>query len=238
MNFTLTESTIDVLKNFARINSQITLKKGTDQRTFHPSRSFIADVVLDSPIPVECVIYNLNQLLGVIDIGKTDKYPDIQFGETSLVVKGGISSITIPYADPVAVTPTPTHKFVMEEQYAKFGFNNHLWTKISKTSAILKASTLEFEITNGKLQLNLIDEKARGMARASFDFSTAVVSPSAPNGSWVVSFDTLELMTGDYEVEIGIMNSPQIKNKLFGAFFKLQNSHTISYITSGLPVSK
>ena len=68
--YTLTDSTLEILKNFANINTQATFKAGTFQRACNQSRNFIADVELSDPLPVECSLYELNRLLGIIDTCK------------------------------------------------------------------------------------------------------------------------------------------------------------------------
>lgn len=233
--YTLDKQTVSVLKNFSRINEQMVFRAGTFQRTCHSSQGFLADVELDVPIPVDCALYDVNNLLGIIDIG-TDgaKYPTLEFGENSLVVKSDYSSVTLPYANKAVVAAVPDYKFTMAEPFASFTLPNSKWSKIKSVASILEAEQLEFDIIDGKFGLSLMSRKDKGKGNAAFTLPDEVVHSGIPNNTWVVSLQTLELLPGDYHVVFGnITSTKSATTKLFGALFTLLNGPKVTYISAG-----
>ena len=59
----LSKGTIDVLKNFSGINSQILVKKGSVLRTISAQKTIMAQATVEDEFPVDFAIYDLPQLL-------------------------------------------------------------------------------------------------------------------------------------------------------------------------------
>ena len=106
-SYQLNDTTVEILKNFASINTQVVFQTGSAQRACNETRNFIADVELPEPLPQSCALSELNRLLGIIDVCKTDKLPSITFGKSSLVVTHDHGSVNIPYAHSDVVSKPP-----------------------------------------------------------------------------------------------------------------------------------
>lgn len=236
-NFTLDDTTLEILKNFANINSQAVFKQGHAQRTCNPSRNFIADVELSQPLPVDCAIYELNRVLGVIDTCKSTALPALEFGESALLVHHDHGEVTIPYAHTDVVATPPPHKFHMVNPIASFDLPLSLWTKIKRLASTLQIATLHLIIDKkGQLKLRLVNDKDKGgdaSGSAMFEMpNTKVDNPS--QNTWAVKFDSLELLPGDYTVELGDIGTSASSNVLFGIFFRLNDpTKKVTYLTSG-----
>ena len=238
-NYPLSEASLDILKNFAAISEQVQFKAGTSQRTCNSTRNFIADVELPEPLPIDCSLYNLNRLLGIIDTCKGSALPDLTFGETSLVVTHDNGEVTLPYAHESVVAAPPVYTFVLSKKFASFDLPAALWTKIKRTAAVLQTTSLQFTIKDGKLTLKLINDKDKGgdsIGWGSYNMPNTVVTDGIKSNVWVVKFDALEFLPGDYNVEIGDVsfNTATGESSLFGAFFTLADpKKNVRYLTSG-----
>ncbi len=237
-SYVLSDWTVEILKNFAKINNQVVFKAGNAQRVCNDTRNFIADIELTDPLPQECSLYDLNRLLGVIDICRTDKLPTIAFGSSALIVKQAHGSVTIPYAHADVVAAPPDTKFYMKKPIASFDLPHELWTKIIKTAAVLQTTSL-YIIVNaaGELIMKLVNEKDKGgdaLGSASYKMPNTQVYEAIEN-TWSVKFDVLHLMTGNYTVEVGeIGNTMASTTTLFGMFFRLNDpTKKVTYLTSG-----
>jgi len=239
MNYPLSESAVEILKNFAAISEQVQFKAGTAQRTCNSTRNFIADVELPEALPLDCSLFNLNRLLGIIDTCKGAKLPELTFNETSLVVTHADGEVTLPYAHDGVVTAAPVYTFTLSKKFAEFDLPVALWTKIKRTAAVLQTTSLQFTIKDGKLTLKLINDKDKGgdsIGWGSYNMPNTVVSEGIKSNIWVVKFDALELIPGDYKVEIGEVSFQTAtgESSLFGAFFTLADpKKNVRYLTSG-----
>lgn len=235
--YILTDATVEILRNFANINDEATFTAGHAQRACNPSRNFIADVELADALPVDCSIYELNRLLGIIDTCKGDALPTLTFGETSLVVNHEHGEVTLPYAHADIMAKPPAKSFFMADQIASFDLPLTLWNKIKKTAAVLHTSALHIIVTkSGDLKLRLVNEKDKGgdsSGSAEFNMPNTLIDKKGAN-TWMVKFDVLQLLPGDYTVTIGDVGGSTSSEKIFGMFFTL-NSPTkkVTYLTSG-----
>jgi hypothetical protein len=227
-SYVLNDTTVEILKNFASINNQVVFKEGNLQRACNDTRNFIADVELPDALPQECALYELNRLLGIIDTCKTDKLPTINFGSSALVVKHDHGSVTIPYAHADVVAAPPAVQFHLPQE---------LWTRIKRTAAVLQTTSLHIIVNaQGELVLKLVNEKDKGgdaMGSASYNMPNTVVSEATEN-TWAVKFDALELLPGNYTVEVGEIGNNTNSSTLFGMFFRLNDPNKkVTYLTSG-----
>ena len=236
-SYVLSDSTVEILKNFANINNQVVFKAGNAQRACNDTRNFIADIELSEPLPQECSLYELNRLLGIIDTCRTDKLPTIAFGSSALVVEHAHGSVTIPYAHSDVVAAPPATKFHMKKPIASFNLPHDLWTRIKKTAAVLQTTSLYIVVNAaGELVMKLVNEKDKGgdaSGSASYNMPNTQVQEAIEN-TWSVKFDALQLMTGDYTVEVGEIGNNTSANSLFGMFFRLNDpTKKVTYLTSG-----
>lgn len=236
--FTLDDATLAVFKNFANINTQVVFKQGREQRACNPSRNFVADVELAHPLPVNCAIYELNRVLGVIDTCKDTGLPELEFGTAALTIRHAHGEVTIPYAHADVVAAPPPTKFQMIKTIATFNLPLTLWTKIKRLASTLEINYLHLIMTSqGELKVKLVNDKDKGgdaSGSATFDMPNTTVHATDAN-VWAVKFDSLELLPGDYTVEMGeIIGNASSSSTIFGVFFTLNDpTKNISYVTSG-----
>ncbi len=240
--YKLSPATLDILANFCRINEQVILKQGTSQRTSNGNKNFIADVELDTPIPMECAIYNLNRLMGILSTcGKDDT--SILFAEHGMTVKHQYGKTYIPFAHPQLVAKVPGNKFFMANQVAQFSLPLSLWQVMQKQASILDFNTLQIILNDDKVfSLRLVNDKTTSgtavsdQLQATFTVPDLVVDDAAEPNVWSVKFDVLALMPGNYTVSVGYLGSDRAPEgtTLFGMVFDLQDpTKKVTYITAG-----
>lgn len=241
-NFPLSDAALELFKNFANINPQVKFDVGVSQRVCNTSRNFIADVDLPDPIPVECALFDLNRLLGIIDTCKSATLPDLVFGEQNLTITHEHGKVTLPYAHMAVIVEPPNHKFILAKQFATFDLPNALWIKIKRTASVLQTTTIQFTIdAAGTLAVKLVNDKDKGgesIGWGSYNMPNTVVEPGVPAATWAFKFDALELLPGDYTVAIGdvtgVGDQTGKSTTIFGAFFTLNDpTKRVVYLTSG-----
>ena len=87
----LSENTMNVLKNFASINSGVVLNKGNVQRTISPEKSILVEATVEDDLPEKFGVYDLNQFLGNVT---TLKNPELNFTKDYVTMDDGEFSLT------------------------------------------------------------------------------------------------------------------------------------------------
>ena len=79
----ISNETIQLLKNFAAINSNILIRKGKTLSTISTAKNIFAKATVAEDFPVEVPVYDLNSLLALLTLMENQ---DVEFGEKSLTI--------------------------------------------------------------------------------------------------------------------------------------------------------
>ena len=114
----LSEQTLDTLKNFANINTNILIKKGNELSTISTMRNIFAKAEITEEFTNEFGIYDLNQFLSVVtSLDKTNISLDDKF--MTIASEGSKSKAKYFYSDP-SVIVSPTKDVTMPEADVTF----------------------------------------------------------------------------------------------------------------------
>lgn len=152
----LTESTIAILKNFSGINHSILLREGNQLRTISPEKTVMATATVKETFPVECAIYDLNRLLGVLTLFKN---PDVQFEESHVTVVDGNNSVKIVYADPSIIICAPEKDIKLPSEDIKFTLREDQMSQLFKASSVVGVPDITVRGSNGVLSIVAHDKK-------------------------------------------------------------------------------
>ena len=92
----LSQSTKDILSNFASINPSISVKKGNTVTTLAPDKTICAFVDVEEKFPTPFSIYDLSGFLNMLTLFSE---PDLSFKDTFVEVAAGKSKCVYTYAD-------------------------------------------------------------------------------------------------------------------------------------------
>ena len=70
----LSEATTNVLKNFSDINQNILVKQGDTLNTMSTMKNIIGTAKIEESFEREFGIYDLNEFLGVMSLGKRSRF--------------------------------------------------------------------------------------------------------------------------------------------------------------------
>ena len=98
MTVTLSKTTLDVLKNFATINSSIVFRKGSTLRTISNAENILAKCTSEEVFPVDFAIYDLSQFLSGITLFDN---PQLDFTSDDFVrIVGNGRAVKYYFSDP------------------------------------------------------------------------------------------------------------------------------------------
>lgn len=193
----LSKQSIDILKNFNSINSNLHIIQGKDQITLSPTRNIMVEAEFDEEFPVEFAIWDLSKFLGTLSLFDD---PELTFGEKHVKISSGSSNVVYHYAEPKLVRGCrPDKELNIPEMVINFEISNREFIDLQRASSVLKLPDLC--ITNSKNGIDIIAMDKNDPTSNSYSITVSEDKTDA-NFKMYLKSEYLKLLPGDYSVEI------------------------------------
>ena len=207
----LSKATMDVLKNFASINSNILVSPGNVLTTVSPMKNLMGKATVEESFDVEFGIWDLNKFLGTVSLFSD---PHLTFEEDHVIIsnESNTSRVVYHYSEPSLLT-TPPRDVNMPEGVLRFEFTESELSEVMKASSVLQLPDLK--ITGGEESddvLLVLTDKSDPTSN-SYTVST-VGNPVDGISSYSFYFkvESLKILPGTYTVEISDKSVSQFTN--------------------------
>jgi hypothetical protein len=210
----LTESTMNVLKNFSTINENIVFEPGLEIKTISEAKNIIGKATIDNEFSSEFGIYQLPEFLNTLAL--CDE-PTLDFEKdfVSIGDNAGVSRAKFFFSNPEVLT-RPTKDIVMPSADVSFTLTAETLAKVKRAASVLGHTEVTVSVINDVLCLTVVDSAND----TSNTFSVDVVGEyTSANFKFIWSIDNLRIIPGDYKVELS--------SKLISHFANQQ--HPIEY---------
>ena len=216
----LSKDTLDTLKNFATINTNILVREGNTLSTISTGKNIFARAEIKETFPREFAVYDLNSLLSLLTVMEDT---DVDFGDESLKVTKGSSVFEYFYADPNIIVSAPD-KSIEVDNFFQFDLTKEDIDMILKAAAITAAPMLSV-IGDGTQVVITVGDPATpksnsfrqviGQTDKKFDARLAVENFKVIPGSYSVilsekKFMFLESSKGDTKYWLALERSSEI----------------------------
>jgi len=205
---TISKQTLDILKNFASINSGIIVNEGNTLNTLSSTKNILAEAKVNETFPKQFAIWDLNKFLGTVSLFKD---PEFAFEDTYITVRSGKSSVRYYYCDPRLVTST-SKKISMPKPVVKFDLSAKDFSEIIKAASVLQVGQLCVRSSDDgtKIQLAAVDK-----SDVTSNFYSVDVGENTSGGTFEFIFDVenLKILPGDYTVAISEKVVSSFSNK-------------------------
>ena len=171
--------TIQFLKNFAAINSNILIRKGKTLSTISTAKNIFARVTVTKDFPVEVPVYDLNSLLALLTLMENQQ---VDFGEKSLTISKDNGKFEYFYSNASVIVAAPDKNIEIDEHF-KFNLSSEDVNMIMKAAAITSSPTITISSKGDDVSLTIGDKKndtantykkVIGKSEHSFDCHMAV----------------------------------------------------------------
>jgi hypothetical protein len=195
----ISKTTLEVLKNFATVNSNILVRQGNVLSTISTGKNIFARAVVDETFDKEFAIYDLNSLLALLTLMEDT---DVEFGDESLKVIKGSSEFEYFYADPNIIVSAPDKTIDVDDFYS-FDLSSENLGMIMKAAAITGAPMLSIVASGGKVTLTVGDpstpksnsfKQVIGDATVEFDARLQIENLKVVPGSYKVTISKKKFM--------------------------------------------
>ena len=204
----LTDNTVNILKNFSGINSNILIKPGDTIRTLSPMKNIMAEAKIDEEFERQIGIWDLNQFLGTISLLETPEF-DFEDGYVDIAGNNG-ASVRYYYSAPELLTSTDK-SITMPDLAIEFDLNQKDLLEIQKASAVLGLSDLCVQSSGDTLQVVAIDKKTPSSNTYSIDVGE--VFEDTPLFKFYFKVENLKMLSGDYNVKIAKSSVAEFSHK-------------------------
>ena len=204
----LNQHTIDTLKNFAGINTNILIKEGDELSTISTMRNIFARAKVSDSFTNQFGIYDLNEFLSAVsgfskpELTLKDKYLTISS-------EGSRSKVKYYYSDP-SVIVSPQKEVNMPEADVTFSLRESNYKELLKMAAILKSPDLALIGTKGgDIILKVCDKKND----TSNSFDIVVGQGATADYTFYFKVENMKMLDGDYDVSVSSKSISHFKNK-------------------------
>ena len=158
MTVTLSRTTLDVLKNYATINSSIVFRKGNTLRTISNAENILSQFTSEEMFPTDFAIYDLSQFLSGITLFDN---PKLDFTSDDYVRIGSSGrSVKYYFSDPeITLKSAPEKNVNFPGADIQFNLTADDLIALQKASAVYSLPDMSFQSNNGRIRLLLSDKE-------------------------------------------------------------------------------
>jgi hypothetical protein len=175
----ISNETIQILKNFAAINSNIMIRKGKTLSTISTAKNIFAKADVVEDFPTEVAVYDLNSLLALLTLMENQ---NVEFGDKSLNISKDNGKFEYFYSSPTVIVAAPDKSIEIDNHY-QFKLSSEDVNMIMKAAAITSSPTITISSKGNDVSLTIGDKKndtantykkVIGKSEHSFDCHMAV----------------------------------------------------------------
>ena len=203
----INQNTLDILKNFSEINTNILIKPGTELSTISTMRNIFAKATIAEAFDSEFGIYDLNEFLAVVS--STNK-PELKLEDKFMTIsaEGSKSKVKYFYSDP-SVIVAPNKEVNMPEADVTFNLTESNLKELLKMAAILATPDLALVgEKDGDVVLKVCDKKND----TSNNFDIVVGENATADYTFYFKVENMKMISGDYDVSVSSKSISHFQN--------------------------
>ncbi|QMP83870.1 MAG: DNA polymerase processivity component [Caudoviricetes sp.] len=190
----ISTNTINVLKNFAKINPSMVFPEGNVLKTISPSKTIMSKAIVQENFPKRFAVYNLNQLISTVSLVSD---PVLKFTDNSINIVSGNEKFDLVYTDETNITKAPDKEIVLPSVDVSFTLTQDLFNKLEKAAGVLSLPEVAVVGDGSKIYIQVYDSK-----NATGNTYSVEIGETTKSFKAIFKLDNLKLISGDYEVTI------------------------------------
>ena len=204
----LSETTLNLLKNFKEINQSILFKQGNRLRTISVMKNILAEATIQEDLPKDFGIYDLSQFINGIELHKPS-IPEFDFSnDNHVVIKEGKMRSKYFFADPAVIVTPPDKEMVLPSEDVSFQLKTDQLDKLLKAAGIYQLPDLSVIGGDGVVKILVRDRKND----TSNDFAITVGETDA-TFTFNFKVENIKILPGTYDVVVSRKLLSKFTNK-------------------------
>lgn len=194
----MSNTTLEYLKNYSTINSNIIIEPGNTLKTLSPVKNVMSECTISETFEQTIAIWDLNKFLGTISLFDN---PTFEFHENHVVIsdEGRSAKTKYHYAEPELIQSV-TNTINMPDPVIDFRLTEGNLNQIMKAASVLQLPDLCVRNEGGTLELVALDTKDSSCNTYSVNLGD--VDDDTPAFDFFFKTENMKMLPGDYDVEI------------------------------------
>lgn len=212
----LSESTVEILKNFSTINQGLVVKPGNRLRTISSTKTILADAEIGEEFSAEFGVYDLNKMLALLSMSKGEPEVTINQDHLAFTNLAGAGKTRMKFTEPKLILAPPAKNIQVPAYEVNFKLTEEVLSWIFDVASILKCPNIVVESVlegeQGEIVLRAMDVKGE-----IEDSAEVVVGTTNRSFRAVLKIENLKLIPQEYHVEIaskGVSKFTSVDKKL------------------------
>ena len=205
----LSDQTLEVLKNFSDINTNILVKPGSELSTISTMKNILAKATITESFDKQFAVYDLSELLGIVS---AIEKPDVDISNEKFMTIGstGSKSKAKYYYSDESVVTSPQKDVVMPDADVNFQLKDEILSKLLKMAAIMKLPDLSLVGKKGQDVILKVHDKKNS---ANY-YEEFVGTEASADFTFNFKIENLKIIPGDYDVAVSSKSISHFKNKV------------------------
>ena len=203
----LSNETLTVLQNFAKLNPGVEFKQGNSIRTISTGKNVLAKATLADSFPQDFCVYDLPQFLVVYNLNKDT---ELDFSDSDIIFKSANGRNKTKYrkSQKDTILVPPEKELSLPSVDVSITITQEDFASILGTAAALQSPHIAVESDGEKVYLTACDETNDSAHTNSLE----VAEGSGSTYKMVFLTENLRLIPGTYDVQISFKGLALLKN--------------------------
>lgn len=190
----LTTNTVNIFKNFSKINPSILIQEGNVLKTISPSKTIMAKAKVDNDFSRKFAIYNLDRFISTVSLFND---PELKFGDKSVEIFDGNKKSQYTYADESTITKAPDKEINLPSVDVRFTLTHDNLKDVEKASGVLSLPEIVIVGDGTNVFIQAADTK-----NPSGDVYSINIGDTDKTFKAIFKAENIKIIPGDYEVSI------------------------------------
>jgi hypothetical protein len=194
-------NTLNILKNFAKINPSIIIMEGNTLKTISPSKTIMAKANVPTNFGNRFAIYNLDRFISTLSLFEN---PDLDFSEKFVDISDSNKNTHYTYADENTIAKVPEKEINLPSIDVSFRLSNDNLKDVERALGVLGLPEIIVSGDGTNISLQAADTK-----NPSGDVYSIVIGATDKTFKAIFKSENIKIIPGDYDVDIsarGISN--------------------------------
>jgi hypothetical protein len=190
----ISTNTLNVLRNFAKINPSIVIAEGNVLKTISTSKTIMAKATVETTFDKRFAIYNLDRFLSTLSLFAE---PELVFENKSVTIFGNNKKSQYTYADESTVTKAPEKEIKLPSVDVTFNLTNDNLKDVEKAAGVLALPEISVVGDGTTVSLQAFDSK-----NPSGDVYSIEIGTTDKVFRAIFKSENIKIIPGDYQVSI------------------------------------
>lgn len=211
-------NTVNVLKNFAKINPSIVVQEGNVLKTISPSKTIMAKAKVETQFSKKFAIYNLDRFISTVSLFND---PELKFGDKAVEIFDGNKKSNYTYADESVITKAPDKEINLPSAEVKFTLTNEVLKDVEKAASVLGLPEIVVSGDGTNVFLQAMDTK-----NPSGDVYSVNIGDTDKTFRAIFKAENIKIIPEDYEVTISARGISHFSGKDVEYWIAIESSST------------